>query len=101
MKVELGMNVSIRRVTEFAEMVALERLQQEIWQLPDMREVTPAHLMITFQKNGGLLLGAYVDGRLVGFSLAFLGETGTAVGNSAPKCSACCPPTATTSLASV
>jgi predicted GNAT superfamily acetyltransferase len=31
--------------------------------------------MITFQQNGGLLLGAYLNDELVGFSLSFIGLT--------------------------
>jgi len=67
------MAVTIKTIEQFAEMRAVEGLQQAIWNLSDRGEIAPAHLMITFQKNGGLLQGAYVDGRLVGFSLGFLG----------------------------
>lgn len=69
------MTLQIRPIETQAEYLAVERVTKETWALADYREVVPAHLMITFQQNGGLLLGAWVDGQLVGFSLSFVGLT--------------------------
>jgi len=58
---------------------AVEGLQREVWRLEDV-EIVPDHLLITAQKNGGLVLGAFekLSGsgrRLVGFVFGFLGRT--------------------------
>jgi predicted GNAT superfamily acetyltransferase len=69
------MEVDIRLVEEPADYWAVEDISKAAWGLEDYREVIPAHLMITFQQNGGLLLGAWLDGKLVGFSVGFIGLT--------------------------
>jgi predicted GNAT superfamily acetyltransferase len=57
-----------------------EQLQRNVWNLEDV-EVVPDHLLITAQKNGGVLLGAFdvalgeEGGRLVGFVFGFVGLT--------------------------
>jgi predicted GNAT superfamily acetyltransferase len=51
-----------------------EALQQRIWQA-DPVEVVPAHLLITAQRHGGLVLGAFdPDGQMVGFLFGFAGR---------------------------
>jgi predicted GNAT superfamily acetyltransferase len=69
------MKLDIRLVEEPADYWAVEEISKAAWSLDDYREVIPAHLMITFQQNGGLLLGAWLDGKLVGFSIGFIGLT--------------------------
>lgn len=69
------MKLDIRLVEEPADYWTVEDISKAAWGLNDYREVIPAHLMITFQQNGGLLLGAWLDGKLVGFSVGFIGLT--------------------------
>jgi predicted GNAT superfamily acetyltransferase len=58
----------------------LEQLQREVWGLAEV-EIVPDHLLLTAQKNGGLVLGAFEvapeseRGRLVGFAFGFPGLT--------------------------
>ncbi len=67
--------ISYRRLTTWAEYVAAEHLQREVWQMADWRDVVPAHLLVTVQKNGGIVLGAFTPAqRLVGFVFSFLGR---------------------------
>lgn len=66
--------VAIRPLAGIDEIVRCEELQQEIWAMPDMRDVVPAHLLITAQKNGGLLLGAFDGAQMVGLLFGFLGR---------------------------
>jgi predicted GNAT superfamily acetyltransferase len=64
--------VSIRPLKAWEEYLAAERLQREVWQMPDWRDVVPANLMVTVNKNAGLTLGAFSsDGRLVGLAFGF------------------------------
>ena len=49
----------------------VETLQMEIWGSSDAW-IVPAHVLYIVSDYGGILLGARVDGRLVGFVLGFL-----------------------------
>jgi predicted GNAT superfamily acetyltransferase len=74
------MPLEIRPVQSHAEYRAVEQLQREVWHLDDT-EIVPDHLLLTAQKNGGLVLGAFeraagqAQDRLVGFVFGFLGLT--------------------------
>ncbi len=63
---------TIRFLENITEMHAVEQLQKEIWQEPEV-DIVPAHLMNSAVHNGGLLLGAYLQEELAGFVFGFLG----------------------------
>jgi predicted GNAT superfamily acetyltransferase len=65
--------IEIRVCKTWNECVACEELQYVVWGPPDYREVVPAHLLITAVKNGGLLIGAFEQGKMMGFAFGFLG----------------------------
>ncbi len=72
------MSIEIRPIQTHAEYRAVEQLQREVWGLEEV-EIVPDHLLLTAQKNGGLVLGAFdvppggESERLVGFVFGFLG----------------------------
>lgn len=53
-------------------MLALESLQRRVWPGSET-DIVPGHLLQTIEHNGGVLLGAFDDDRLVAFVLGFLG----------------------------
>jgi predicted GNAT superfamily acetyltransferase len=61
------MTFSIRPLETIAEFQACETLQRCVWAMPDNLEVVPMHLLLSVQKNSGLMLGAFDDRELVGF----------------------------------
>lgn len=65
------MNISIRALQSIAEVHACEDLQRRVWRMPDDLEVVPLHLLLTVQRNGGLLLGAFDGADLVGLLFGF------------------------------
>ncbi len=65
--------VTIRRFNALEEYFACEALQQEVWGFEDL-SVVPAHLLVTFDKRGGLVLGAFDRDVLVGFVYGFVGQ---------------------------
>ena len=74
-----GSTLSIRPLKAWREYLAAEELQRAVWQMPDWRDAVPANLMVTVNKNGGLVLGAFQpDGRLVGLAFGFIGMEGAA-----------------------
>src|SRR5512143_1455240 len=65
----------IAPLTTVAEYAECERLQQLIWE-SDAIDVVPRHLLMTFQRHGGMVLGAFdAAGQMVGFAFGFLGQT--------------------------
>jgi len=75
--------LNYRRVNTHLEYLACERLQQETWGFSDL-SVVPGHVLLTFQKRGGIVLGAFDQEHLVGFIFGFVGQLadGTFVHNS-------------------
>ena len=66
-------NLTIRPLTTTADYRTCEAMQRQVWAMPDDLEVVPLHLLVTVQRNGGLLLGAFDGDDLVGFVFGFPG----------------------------
>jgi len=64
--------IVIRPLHTLEELHACERLQKEIWGFEDI-SVVPHHLLLTTIKNGGVLLGAFENEKLIGFVYGFPG----------------------------
>lgn len=60
--------MEIRQVTTIEEFDACVQLQREVFSLPDL-EISPRRHMIVTTQAGGWALGAFVEGKLVGFVL--------------------------------
>lgn len=74
-------SITIRPLQTIEEYRAVEGLQREVWGLEDV-EIVPDHVLLTAQKNGGVVLGAFQvaleeggEERLVGFVFGFVGLT--------------------------
>jgi predicted GNAT superfamily acetyltransferase len=68
-------HISIRALKDIAQFHQCEELQRRVWGMEDL-SVVPLHLLLTAQKNGGLVLGAFDEqGTMVGFVFGFLGMT--------------------------
>jgi len=59
-------DIEIREVTAIDEYDACIRLQREVFGLPDL-EISPRRHLIVSHQAGGWTLGAFVEGKLVGF----------------------------------
>jgi len=70
------MTIEIRLLTTAQEFTACEKIQEVIW---GSFGIVPDHMLITIQKNGGLVLGAFdhatPNAAMVGFVFGFLGRT--------------------------
>ncbi|HJU92057.1 MAG TPA: GNAT family N-acetyltransferase [Pyrinomonadaceae bacterium] len=64
--------MEIRKIESLAEMREVERLQREIWGVDDL-EVYPALALKPQTEVGGILIGAFDEGRMVGFVFGFPG----------------------------
>src|SRR5512143_3355124 len=68
------------------EMSAVEALQREVWPGSET-DVVPAHMLIAAVHNGGIVLGAFEQDRLIGFVFGFPGLETTPDGPRAKHCS--------------
>lgn len=59
-------SVDIRQVNTIEEYDACVRLQREVFGLPDL-EISPRRHLIVSEQAGGWTLGAFLEGKLVGF----------------------------------
>jgi predicted GNAT superfamily acetyltransferase len=66
------MHIDIRPIETYAEYRACEQLQKLVW---GDEFVVPLNLLTTVQRNGGLVLGAFIGQELVGFVFGFLART--------------------------
>ncbi len=73
MNTSAGSSITLRPIQAWDEYLAAEELQRAVWRMPDWRDAVPANLLITVQKNGGLVLGAFDGARLVGLAFSFIG----------------------------
>src|SRR5829696_9716804 len=64
--------IAIRNVENLAEMREVERLQREIWGVEDL-EIYPTLALKPQKELGAILIGAFAEGRLVGFVFGFPG----------------------------
>jgi predicted GNAT superfamily acetyltransferase len=66
-------NIFIESLHQIEHFYAHEEVQKKAWDMDDT-SIVPAHLLITAQKNGGLVLGAFNEkGEMVGCLFGFLG----------------------------
>lgn len=70
------MSIAIQPIHTEEQYRAIEQLQREIWGAEDI-EIIPHDVLITAQKNGGVVLGAFdwaqAQPKLVGFTFGFIG----------------------------
>ncbi|PMP74768.1 MAG: hypothetical protein C0184_14660 [Chloroflexus aggregans] len=66
------MQITIRPIATYAEYLACEQLQRLVW---GSDFTVPLNMLVTVQRNGGLVLGAFVGNELVGFVFGFLART--------------------------
>ncbi|PIC64314.1 GNAT family N-acetyltransferase [Sporosarcina sp. P13] len=61
--------IDIRKVIAVEEILEMQKLEKQIWGM----EPIPVHQTITAVKNGGLIIGAFIGKRLIGYSYSFAG----------------------------
>jgi predicted GNAT superfamily acetyltransferase len=63
------MNIEIRECATIEELSACVQLQRDVFALPEL-EISPVRHLIVTKNAGGFSLGAFAEGRLVGFVLS-------------------------------
>lgn len=82
MSIAANHSTTIREISTIEELRAVERLQVEVWGIPDL-DVVPVYHLVAAQASGGVLLGAFDHDEMVGFAYGFVGfERGRTVHHS-------------------
>lgn len=69
-------HIEISELKTIEDLRQAEEAQRKIWAIHDDTEVVPYHLLLTAQKNGGLVLGSFDEhGEMIGFLFGFLART--------------------------
>lgn len=61
--------IDIRKLTTIKDLQEVQKLNEKIW----LKDSIPVHQTLTAIKNGGLIIGAYHNQRLIGYSYSFPG----------------------------
>jgi predicted GNAT superfamily acetyltransferase len=59
----------IKRLVDIEDIKSIQSIEQQVWQ----SNPTPVHQTYTSSKNGGFVLGGYIDNKLAGFQYSFPG----------------------------
>lgn len=79
-------NFNIRLIETPEEMRLVEEVQRAVW--PDSEiDIVPLHMLITAVHNGGLVFGAFIEEKMVGFVFGFPGIETTPDGPRPKHCS--------------
>lgn len=65
----MNASITIKHLSTIEELQLVQLLEQDIWQM----EPIPIHQTLTAIKNGGVMLGVFVENKLVGFNYGFPG----------------------------
>ena len=66
------MDIEIREITILEELEKMQKVEHAVW--GDMP--TPVHQTYTAYHNGGVIIGAFLDGKMIGFQYSFAGFNG-------------------------
>ncbi len=67
---------TIRPLATIDDYEQAEHVQRHIWGMQDATPIIPLHVLLTAQKNGGLVAGAFgADGQMIGILFGFIGLT--------------------------
>ncbi len=69
-------SIEIRRLSRPEEFVEAVEVQARAWRMNDYREAAPAHVLRGLADNGGLVLGAFHEGRMIGVSYGWPNSSG-------------------------
>ncbi|MCE4607796.1 MAG: hypothetical protein F7B61_02405 [Caldisphaeraceae archaeon] len=64
--------VEIRKIVDVNELESIVEVEKSAWNMPDYREAVPVHMLRALKDNGGLILGAFSNGNLIGFSFGWV-----------------------------
>ena len=67
--------LEIRPLESVVDFRACEEIQRLVWG-PGDAEVVPLNMLVAATRNGGIAIGAFAEGRLVGFAFGFLATSG-------------------------
>jgi predicted GNAT superfamily acetyltransferase len=65
-------DIVIRPLSSYAELAQVEALQNQVWPGSEI-DIVPSHLLLAIANNGGVVIGALQQDKIVGYVFGFLG----------------------------
>lgn len=65
------MTLEIKKIEKLDELKEALKIQKRAWEFESLEDVVPLPIFVLSARFGGLVLGAFFDGDMAGFSLAF------------------------------
>ena len=69
------MNITIRELYTNEEYLEIIELQKIIWRLHNYNDCIPNHIYMAVMEIGGLVLGAFIEEKMIGFLMVMIGHT--------------------------
>ncbi len=66
-------DIQYREIVDFAEYSILEDIQRDAWKMPDS-ELVPKRLIYATRKSGGVVIGAYLEDKIIGYTWGWIGN---------------------------
>src|SRR6188474_1994829 len=60
-------NIEIREMNTLEDYLACVQMQKEVWGFDDPYDAVPVPLLMIARRNDGIVMGAYDEGRMIGF----------------------------------
>ncbi|MFS0673989.1 GNAT family N-acetyltransferase [Ornithinibacillus sp. 179-J 7C1 HS] len=69
------MKIEIKEITTIEELEQMQRIEEVVWQETPI----PLHQTLTALRNGGVIIGAFLKGEMIGFQYSFPGFDGNEI----------------------
>ena len=71
------LRIKVSELTSIGDLERAVEVERDAWGSETYRDITPSHVLRALIDHGGLVLGAFIDGRLVGISYGWFVCTGS------------------------
>ncbi len=65
-------DIIIKKIKDAKDLENVIEIEKSAWGMPDYREATPVHILKALAENGGIILGAFDKGNMIGFNMGWV-----------------------------
>ncbi|MDP8003471.1 MAG: hypothetical protein C0171_02930 [Caldisphaera sp.] len=63
--------IVIKKIKDITDLENVVEIEKSAWVMPDYRETTPVHILKAIVENGGIILGAFDNNKMIGFNMGW------------------------------
>ncbi|AFZ70348.1 hypothetical protein Calag_0591 [Caldisphaera lagunensis DSM 15908] len=64
-------DILIKKIKDAKDLENVMEIEKSAWGMPDYTEATPVHILKALAENGGIILGAFYNGNMIGFNMGW------------------------------